>query len=48
MSVESVTQAVSGLALAFSDQDDATYAMVNSLLNWYLVVSMLYLLCIYI
>ena len=28
MSVESVTQAVSGLALAFSDQDDATYAMV--------------------
>lgn len=27
MSVESVTQAVSGLALAFSDQEDDTYAM---------------------
>ena len=29
MSVESVTQAVSDLALAFSDQDDEVYAMVN-------------------
>ncbi len=28
MSVESITQAVSSLALAFSDQDDDTYAMV--------------------
>jgi hypothetical protein len=28
MSVESVTQAVSDLALAFSDQDDEVYAMV--------------------
>ena len=28
MSVESVTQAVSNLALAFSDQDDDVYAMV--------------------
>ena len=29
MSVESVTQSVSDLALAFSDQDDEVYAMVN-------------------
>lgn len=29
MSVESVTQAVSNLALAFSDQDDDVYAMVK-------------------
>ncbi len=28
MTVESVTQAVSNLALAFSDQDDEVYAMV--------------------
>ena len=28
MSVESVTQAVSDMALAFSDQDDEIYAMV--------------------
>ena len=29
MSVESVTQSVSDLALAFSDQDDEVYAMVG-------------------
>lgn len=29
MSVEAVTQAVSDLALAFSDQDDEVYAMVS-------------------
>ncbi len=29
MTVESVTQAVSNLALAFSDQDDEVFAMVN-------------------
>ena len=32
MSVESVTQAVSNLALAFSDQDDDVYAMVWNLI----------------
>ena len=34
MSVESVTQAVSNLALAFSDQDDDVYAMV-----WFLLIN---------
>ena len=29
MSVEAVTQSVSDLALAFSDQDDEVYAMVR-------------------
>ena len=28
MTIESVTQSVSNLALAFSDQDDEVYAMV--------------------
>jgi hypothetical protein len=49
MSVESVTQAVSDLALAFSDQDDEVYAMVinnfrflNCFLNFFLIISCLF------
>jgi hypothetical protein len=36
MSVESVTQAVSDLALAFSDQDDEVYAMVKRKNNYFI------------
>ena len=45
MSVESVTQAVSDLALAFSDQDDEVYAMVNLkiLNNKWLVIKMIFI-----